>query len=82
MKKVLILLFSSCWVIPLLAAFYLHIAFIKNEIYPIIYGGKSQLNSFPFLQSVEILLNISLVWFISVIILWSIYFIQKNDYNN
>ena len=77
MKKVFILLFSSCWVIPLLIAIYLNIAFLKSEVYPIIYGGKGQLNSFPYLQSVETLLTISLVWFILVIISWSIYFIKQ-----
>ncbi len=78
MKKALILLLSTGWVITLLVSLYLNIAFLKNEVYPIIYDSKSQLNSFPYLQAVEMLLNITLIWFVLVLIVWSIYYIRNN----
>lgn len=78
MKKIFILIFSSCWVIPLLTALYLSIAFLKNEVYPIVYGSKGQLNSFPYLESVEILLHITLIWFVLVIFSWSIYYFKQS----
>lgn len=81
MKKIFILVFSTGWVLTLLSSMYLNIAFIKNEIYPILYESNSQLNSFPYMKAVETLLSITLVWFVLVLILWSIYFAKKNAYN-
>ncbi len=78
MKKTFTLLFSTGWVLTLLSSMYLNIAFIKNEIYPILYENKGQLNSFPYMQAIETLLGITLIWFIIVLISWSIYFIRTN----
>ena len=78
MKKIFILIFSSGWVLTLLMSLYLIIAFLKNEVYPTIYGTQNQLNSFPYLEAVETLLSITLVWFILVLIGWSAYYIKNN----
>ncbi len=78
MKKTFILIFSTGWILTLLATMYLNIAFFKNEVYPLLYNSKGQLNSFPYIQAVETLLNITLVWFVLVLIAWTIYFIKKN----
>lgn len=78
MKKILILIFSTGWVLTLLMSLYLIVAFLKNEVYPAIYDTHSQLNSFPYLQAVETLLSITLAWFILVLISWSIYHIKQN----
>jgi hypothetical protein len=78
MKKIFILVFSTGWILTLLSSMYLNVAFIKNEVYPILYESKEQLNSFPYMQAVETLLGITLVWFILVLISWSIYFIRTN----
>ncbi len=81
MKKLFILIFSTGWVLTLLASMYLNISFLKNEVYPVLYKSKGQLNSFPYMQASETLLNITLVWFVLVLIAWVIYCVKKIDYN-
>jgi len=78
MKNIFMLLISTGWVFTLLASCYLVVIFLKNEVYPVIYNSKNQLDSFPYLQVVNILLNISFVWFILVLFGWSIYYLKKN----
>lgn len=71
-------MFSTGWVFTLLGSMYLNVAFLKNEVYPILYENKGQLNSFPYMQAVESLLNITLTWVVLVLIAWSIYCIKKS----
>ncbi len=77
MGKIIIGIFSIGWVFPLFISLYLIIVFLKNEVYPVIYKTEGILNSFPYLNTAEILLNISLVWFILTIISWLIYYLKK-----
>jgi hypothetical protein len=78
MKKTFILIFSTGWVLTLLGSMYFNIVFLKNEVHPILYESKGQLNSFPYVQAAETLFNITLIWFVLVLIAWSIYHIKKS----
>jgi hypothetical protein len=74
MKKVVLLILSTGWVITLVASMYLNFAFLENEVYPAIYDAKSQINSFPYIYAARTLLNITAAWFCIVLIAWSAFF--------
>lgn len=55
MRKVILLILSTGWIITLIASLYLNFAFLENEVYPVVYGAKPQLNSFPYIHAAKTL---------------------------
>lgn len=77
MKKSLVLLLSTGWIFILFLSLYFTTAFLRAEVSPIIYNTKQQLNSFPFLHEAQTMLTISFIWFVLVLIAWTVYFIKQ-----
>ncbi len=77
MKKVTLLILSTGWIVTLIASLSLNFAFLENEVYPVIYETKSQINSFPYMRAAKTLLNITAAWFVFALIGWSAYFLKK-----
>jgi hypothetical protein len=77
MRKIVLLILSTGWIVTLIASLYLNYMFLENEVYPVVYGTTSQLNSFPYIHAAKTLLHISLVWFCFVLIGWSAYFLKQ-----
>lgn len=77
MKKLIVLLLSSLWVLPLFLAIYLNLTFIENEVSPLVYGQETQLNSFPYISTAKQMLAVSVFMFISTLLAWSVYFVKQ-----
>ena len=78
MKNILLIVFSTGWIAPLLLICYLLLSYLKNTVPPLLQNSKEQLNSFPYLHTIELLLIVTTIWFAIVILAWSIYFLKQS----
>ena len=76
MKKIILILLSAGWVVPLYLSILNIIRWGTAESSQTL-GGDTQLNSFPFLHYSEQSLTIACVWLLAVLVYWLVKYVRK-----
>jgi len=70
LSRILIVVFSVGWIVPLWISVYFYLSFVGGELRPYIVDGEFPRNSAPYIAISMEAFTISCAWLASVMIFW------------